>query len=48
MPNMESTHEPRLEAFSREVPGREASGRETPRRDLVVLGSTGSIGTLAP
>jgi 1-deoxy-D-xylulose-5-phosphate reductoisomerase len=44
---MESTHEPRrgvssLEAFSREVPGGEA-----PRRDIVVLGSTGSIGTQA-
>jgi 1-deoxy-D-xylulose-5-phosphate reductoisomerase len=44
---MESTHEPRrgalrLEAFTREVPG-----RETTRRDVVVLGSTGSIGTQA-
>jgi 1-deoxy-D-xylulose-5-phosphate reductoisomerase len=39
---MESTHEPRLEAFSRETPGREAR-----RRDVVVLGSTGSIGTQA-
>ena len=39
---MESTHEPRLEAFSRETPGREAR-----RRDIVVLGSTGSIGTQA-
>jgi len=39
---MESMHEPRLEAFSRETPGREAA-----RRDIVVLGSTGSIGTQA-
>jgi 1-deoxy-D-xylulose-5-phosphate reductoisomerase len=39
---MESTHRSRLEAFSREVPGGEA-----PRRDIVVLGSTGSIGTQA-
>jgi 1-deoxy-D-xylulose-5-phosphate reductoisomerase len=39
---MESTHEPRLEAFSRETPGREARSR-----DVVVLGSTGSIGTQA-
>ena len=54
---MESTHAPRLEAFTREAPGREvrgdealggkAAGRETPRRDVVVLGSTGSIGTQA-
>jgi 1-deoxy-D-xylulose-5-phosphate reductoisomerase len=54
---MESTHEPRLEAFTREAPGREvrgdetlggkAAGRKTPRRDVVVLGSTGSIGTQA-
>ena len=54
---MESTHEPRLEAFTREALGREvrgdealgrkAAGRETPRRDVVVLGSTGSIGTQA-
>jgi 1-deoxy-D-xylulose-5-phosphate reductoisomerase len=40
--DMESTREPRLEAFSRETPGREAA-----RRDVVVLGSTGSIGTQA-
>src|SRR5215469_15577329 len=39
---MESTHEPRLEAFSREV-----TSRQAPRRDIVVLGSTGSIGTQA-
>ena len=39
---MESTYEPRLEAFSRETPGPEAA-----RRDVVVLGSTGSIGTQA-
>jgi len=39
---MESTHEPRLEAFSREV-----TSRRAPRRDIVVLGSTGSIGTQA-
>ncbi len=39
---MKSTHEPRLEAFSREVPGCEARSR-----DIVVLGSTGSIGTQA-
>jgi 1-deoxy-D-xylulose-5-phosphate reductoisomerase len=39
---MESTYEPRLEAFSRETPGREAT-----RRDVAVLGSTGSIGTQA-
>ena len=54
---MESTHEPRLEAFTREALGREvrgdealgrkAAGRETPRRGVVVLGSTGSIGTQA-
>ena len=54
---MESTHEPRLEAFTREALGREvrgdealgrkAAGRETPRRGIVVLGSTGSIGTQA-
>jgi 1-deoxy-D-xylulose-5-phosphate reductoisomerase len=49
---MESTHEPRrgaasLEAFSREVPGRAAQGDMAPRRDVVVLGSTGSIGTQA-
>jgi 1-deoxy-D-xylulose-5-phosphate reductoisomerase len=40
--DMESTRKPRLEAFSREVPGREALAR-----DVVVLGSTGSIGTQA-
>ena len=42
MPNMESTQEPRLQAFTREAPGREARSR-----DIVVLGSTGSIGTQA-
>ena len=40
--DMKSTHEPRLEAFSRDVPGCEARSR-----DIVVLGSTGSIGTQA-
>jgi 1-deoxy-D-xylulose-5-phosphate reductoisomerase len=44
---MESTHESRLEAFTREALSRKAAGRETPRRDVVVLGSTGSIGTQA-
>jgi len=45
--DMESTREPRLQAFTQEAASGEAPGREAPRRDVVVLGSTGSIGTQA-
>src|SRR5215469_2288773 len=44
---MESTHEPRLEAFTQEAASGEVPGGQAPRRDVVVLGSTGSIGTQA-